>query len=276
MFGNIIYTPSPNTYCKYALLGYCVTLKVETKIQYTSSGIGFIVVDGNSSASRISTSTAIFCYRQNSSIWNTLHAAVKYSNTHDRRVVLFDYPGYGLSEGSPWEGSIVAALTDVIRTLGLPSVHLVGDSLGAGVVLSYLAKTAGSSPTTVDTVRLISPFISMTDKMCGNSSNLLSAVYRFCGDCFYQNDRNIWAVPKDVPVFIFSLAPFEDSDIIILDKKGKEKTTDGERLCRIRGNTHYVQCDYPWCGPDEFGYVCASKEDVVHPYSQYTEKMSEF
>ena len=270
MFGNVIYT-SPESYCRHALLSHCKALQVNTKIQYTPSGIGYIIIESTSPL--CSQSPAVFCYHQNASIWNTLPAAVRYSNAHGRRVVLFDYPGYGLSEGSPREGNIVAALDDVIRMLDLQSVHLVGDSIGAGVVLSYMAnqvKPHSQTRTQVETIRLISPFISMKARLCGDSF-VLSFAYQMCGDCFYQNDRNIFAVPETVPIFIFELTSYSYANYIPV-----ERSRDGLVLSQLRGNTHYMACDYPDCDTDTFGYLCATKEDVAFPYAQHTEKMSEF
>ena len=292
MFGNIIYTPTPESYCKYALLARCADLSIQTVVQYTPSGIGYVVVDniglrpGLDGALTSTAGTAVFCYHQSASIWATLPSAVEYSRVHGRRVVLFDYPGYGISEGSPWENSIVAALEDVVRTINLPSVHLVGDSVGAGVVLSYMAKRVRSEshrtwawthppqkhlhPTQIESIRLVSPFTSLKSHLFGDSP-LLSAVYQVCGDCFYQNDQNIYAVPESVPVFIFSLVSYYCADYVPV-----KHPDDGHRLSQLRGNTHYVACDYPSCNPNRFGYMCASKEDVAYPHSQYTGKMSEF
>eukprot|EP01060_Flectonema_neradi_P031479 TRINITY_DN4791_c3_g1_i2.p1 TRINITY_DN4791_c3_g1~~TRINITY_DN4791_c3_g1_i2.p1 ORF type:complete len:300 (+),score=37.46 TRINITY_DN4791_c3_g1_i2:233-1132(+) len=95
-------------------------------------------------------------------------------------VVLAEYPGYGLFEGSPSMSTINAAAWSVLRfitdTLGFPSssVVLLGRSIGTGVA-SRLAARAASLNENIRGVVLVSPYTSVLDLV----SDHVSFVSRF-------------------------------------------------------------------------------------------------
>ena len=80
------------------------------------------------------------------------------------RPLAVDLRGFGDSDPEPVDatrglGDYADDLAAVIEALGLPSVHLVGWSMGGGVVLQYLAERPGAHRTaSVTLVAPVSPF----------------------------------------------------------------------------------------------------------------------
>jgi pimeloyl-ACP methyl ester carboxylesterase len=89
----------------------------------------------------------------------------------DWQVYLFEYPGYGARPGTPSEDNINTAATEAVEALlaeiSAP-LYLVGESLGSGVA-SHLA---GSMPTQIAGLLLVTPFTSLTDVAAGHFSFL--------------------------------------------------------------------------------------------------------
>lgn len=78
-------------------------------------------------------------------------------------VLLYDYPGYGLSEGTPTEEGCYSSHETAVNYLleiGVEpeNITLMGQSLGTGVVIDYAAKFGWKSP-----IILISPYTSIVD-----------------------------------------------------------------------------------------------------------------
>lgn len=86
------------------------------------------------------------------------------------RVILAEYPGYGSRPGKTSEKEFtedaIESIRLVLKEFGRP-LHLIGESLGCGVVCGVVAK----SNTTIDGVTLITPWDSL--------SNLASSKYWF-------------------------------------------------------------------------------------------------
>ncbi len=74
------------------------------------------------------------------------------------KVISYDYPTYGLSQGELDEFTCYQSLTDVINHYSKinPNILLVGQSLGTGIVIDYISKNVWSNP-----VILISPYKSI-------------------------------------------------------------------------------------------------------------------
>lgn len=95
--------------------------------------------------------------------------------SHALRVgaVIYDYQGYGLSEGSPSEKKCYQDHESIIETL--VSVHnipkermiLIGQSIGTGVVVDYVANHEWNNP-----IILISPYKSIISIVAESSSCL--------------------------------------------------------------------------------------------------------
>ena len=85
----------------------------------------------------------------------------------DWDVYLFEYPGYGARPGAPSESGIKAAALDAVEELLTEDprpIYLAGESLGSGVA-TWLA---GTLPTKVAGLLLVTPFTSLTDVAAGH------------------------------------------------------------------------------------------------------------
>ena len=77
-------------------------------------------------------------------------------------VILYDYPGYGHSSGSPSETNCYEAITSVVKyvttTLHVleKNITLIGQSLGTGITIDYVSKNNWKYP-----IILISPYKSI-------------------------------------------------------------------------------------------------------------------
>ena len=99
------------------------------------------------------------------------------------QVVCYDYPGYGLSEGRPSEGKCFEAIDNVINFYrnfySSKDILLVGQSLGTGVVMHFLATNDWTSPAI-----LISPYKSIPRVIydvpleCSFRHNTFSTIYK--------------------------------------------------------------------------------------------------
>ena len=102
----------------------------------------------------------IFAHDNNSDIITMYDFAKNWSNQLTTNVVLFDYPGYGLSKGSPSENncydSIIAIVNEFTKKISPKNIILVGHALGAGVIIEYVYKTKWTHP-----IILISPYKSI-------------------------------------------------------------------------------------------------------------------
>src|SRR5215472_18893939 len=83
------------------------------------------------------------------------------------RPLAVDLRGFGGTDPEPVDatrglGDYADDLAALIESLGLPSVHLVGWSMGGGVVMQYLAERPGGAPAhraaSVTLVAPVSPF----------------------------------------------------------------------------------------------------------------------
>lgn len=189
MYSDLIY--HPQTYTISWLESICNYEGIKTKVRFTNEGVGFLTVGGYNKY-------ALYCYGNASSIMNSLNVAKEYGYMNKVTVILFDYPGYGISSGSPSEKSITDALDSVLEYF--PKVTLIGESIGTGVVLSYAAKYGTSR---ISSIRLISPFTSILAVVSTNF--LIKILYDITGSCFYNSLDNIKKISPDVPIHIFSL-----------------------------------------------------------------------
>jgi len=104
----------------------------------------------------------IFCHGTGSDVDSDYDFFKSVSDSEGNSIMLFDYPGYGLSEGRPSESKCVESLRIVIdhaKTFFEENkIILVGSSLGTGVVIKYISEHQWVTP-----VVLISPFTKITD-----------------------------------------------------------------------------------------------------------------
>jgi pimeloyl-ACP methyl ester carboxylesterase len=93
---------------------------------------------------------------------STFHTfAAWLASSYGVNAVVYDYPGYGLSEGTPSEEgccSALAVMVDHYKTRCRPeNIVLVGQSLGTGVTVDYASRTQWEA-----SVALISPYKSIS------------------------------------------------------------------------------------------------------------------
>ena len=103
----------------------------------------------------------VFSYGTGDCVDSLLAYAQQMSDALHAVVVLYDYVGYGRSQGKPSEKGCYESLDTVMRTLIplLLSSHpplLVGHSLGTGVVVEYATRNHWTAP-----IVLLSPYKSM-------------------------------------------------------------------------------------------------------------------
>lgn len=185
----------------------------------------------------------IYCYGNASNLLNSISLAKEFCEKYKITVILFDYPGYGISDGKPNEKSLIDALGRVIDKIG--NCHLVGESIGAGVVLSYIG-TYGTSK--VKSVNLISPFSSLVSVISKNS--IVELFYDITGTCFYRNYYNISKINWPLPVTIINLqedtliGPKHSIILANICKHCKHITLNGLNRNITHGNFGYIAINY--------------------------------
>lgn len=92
----------------------------------------------------------IFAHDNNSDIVAMYDFAKNWANKLAINVVLFDYPGYGLSKGNPSEDSCYDSITlvvnDFVAKVNSRNITLVGHELGTGVVIEYVYRNKWTCP----------------------------------------------------------------------------------------------------------------------------------
>ena len=229
MYDSLIY--HPNLYTVEDLMNECLKLGIITTVKITPDNIGYITI-GNY------TKYAVYCYGNASSIIDMLRLGCEYSRTNKITIILFDYPGYGISKGSPSEKNNIDALNSVLKNFN--SVQLIGESLGTGVVLSYVGKFGSDK---ILSIRLVSPFTSLLRVISSNM--IVEMFYDVTGSCHYRNYNNIAMVPHKIPVYIYSLI----QDELIPPIHGKILHESGN-------NVRFFEISDAKFNHSSFGYKC--------------------
>lgn len=173
MFGSLIY--EPKKYDVECLLTYLQ----ENEQMNIVDDVCYVVIGTYDK-------TVIYCNGNAGCIITSLDDARIFSEKNEVNVVLFDYPGYGPSEGNPSEMNNVNALRSVIEDLNLNDILLLGNSIGTGVVLSYMYRFRDER---VKCVHLISPFTCLSDVVSQNI--LFNVMFSALSSDIYDNMRNI-------------------------------------------------------------------------------------
>jgi len=116
----------------------------------------------------------------NASDINTMFDYIKILANETRcRVVIFDYPGYGCSDGSATEDGCCQAMDATVNqvmtrfNVSEKDIYLFGQSLGTGVVIDYAYRHKWKN-----NIVLISPYKSIMRVVTGSS--MLRPFDRFC------------------------------------------------------------------------------------------------
>lgn len=108
-------------------------------------------------------------------IYDSLDYLTRLCNQINVGIIVYDYQGYGLSEGSPSEQNCYDDITAIVNyvknemKINPDQITLIGRSLGTGVVVDYAWKNKWKRP-----IILISPYKSMTSVV----SNSLAFSFR--------------------------------------------------------------------------------------------------
>lgn len=181
--------------------------------------------------------TIIYASGNNTSVLQMIPLAKEYSRMTRKNVIIFDYPGYGFLTGTPDHDSTSHALMTIMKDE--EKYHLIGESIGTGVVLSYINRYGTNR---ILTVSLISPFTSLESIVY--RSYLIEMLYSMVGTIFFDNYLNIQKIPNHIPVKIFSL---KNDEVIGSDH--------GKRLHELCCHSEFIELENPTYSHGNFSHL---------------------
>jgi len=109
------------------------------------------------------------------------------SNVLGIRIIIYDYPGYGLSKGTSTEKNCIEALRKTILYTreSVKNITLIGESLGTGVIIGFCYYYPSLTP---KNIILISPFKSII-RIFIDSQFVEDLFVSFETDCFKNISR---------------------------------------------------------------------------------------
>lgn len=232
MFKSYIYHPQKNTLHQIV---ECLSFYHEYNPVKFIENIAYVKI-GNYQKN------VIYCYGNAGSILRMIHHAKEYSRKNKVNIIIFDYPGYGISGGSPSEQNNTYALKRVIDEFD--SVELIGESIGTGVVLSYMAHYQGYK---VNKIYLISPFLSIINVV--TNSEIIEMIFSLLSNDIYDNIWNIQFVK--CPIEIYTLK----SDEIVPSSHGRKLFS---RIRNQRCDNKFLELNNPDCDHGMVGFLCLS------------------
>lgn len=162
----------------------------------------------------------IFSHGNACDLFGMYEFAKFWANKLNIAVVLYDYPGYGVSNGKPTEQGCYESLTGIVaeisKIVNIKDITLVGQSIGTGVVVDQIANNKSLSGAI-----LISPYtsvVAIASDMVSSSSSSLSSTSTFLSTpidkfCSLKKIKNV-----ECPVKIFH----GNQDNVINVSHGKE------------------------------------------------------
>lgn len=230
MFGSYIYYPI--SYTMGQLRDAIATDRINAQIKL-ANGTFYCIIGRY-------TKNVVYCYGNACSMLGMLQRAKRYSDKNRVNIILFDYPGYGLTPGYPNEENNINALKDVIDQF--MEVELIGESIGTGVALSYMKKFECFR---VKRLYLINPFLSLIKLVSDNS--IVDLFFNSLTSDRYENIWNIQFVT--CPIEIYSLL----NDEVIPGTSGNilfDRIRNGARTNKMRQITNLDYCH------GNFGSLC--------------------
>ena len=182
------------------------SLGPQVKEIYTEKGnIPYILIENKKVDKYI-----IFSHGNGTNIFNSYEFGKHLAKETKYNVVLYDYIGYGISEGDSTENNCYLSLEKIVELVlektSESNIYLFGHSLGTGVIIDYVSKNLWTN-----TIVLISPFL-----------NILSVVnyYLFYFPNFlnkfnsYEKIKNVYCPIKLIHGEFDTLIPKYHSEII--------------------------------------------------------------
>ena len=127
-------------------------------LKITTTGITFVEIEP---IMKTSFDIIIYSHGNAIDIYETYYSMVELADMTGKKVIVYDYPSYGLSTGICTEDSTIDSLADIVQFYN--NIILIGESIGTGVVLGYLSKYKNDK---IKKVVLISPFLSIPKIVC--------------------------------------------------------------------------------------------------------------
>lgn len=195
------------------------------KIFFTENNIAFVSFGTHYSK------VAVFSYGLGCVMEQFFDICNRFSKLNKICVVIYDYPGCGLSDGSFGESYLIDSLEEIIN-ITKPTI-LIGFSIGTGVVLSYMNKNKDKE-TGIRIILLIAAFSSI--RAIAN----FSSVTEFAIDVFvnfkFKNYLNISSIPKTCKI----CAVYSSSDELINFEHGDNLKRNNSNLELIKIIDEYI------------------------------------
>lgn len=197
----------------------------EQRIFYTDNNIAFVSFGTEYSK------TAVFSYGLGCTMDDFFETCEDFVHKNKICLIIYDYPGCGLSEGSFGETHVVDALEKIIN-LTNPTI-LIGFSLGTGVILSYMNRHKNKK-SKIRRILLIAGFSSI--RYIANYGPVTELFLDVLINFNFKSYINIKSIPKSCQV----IAVYSNTDELIGPKHGEilKKHNSDIRLVKI--NESYI------------------------------------
>lgn len=174
----------------------------------------------------------LYCHGNGEDVSHNAEFVAQLSQALDASVFVFDYRGYGHSEGTPDEAGCIAdglaAQRWLAQRVGRPSgdVVLMGRSLGGAVATAVAAEQGARA------LVLVNSFSRLTDvaashypwlpvhAMMKNRYDSLARIRRFAGPVFQCHGTKDWIVPIRLGRELFAAAPTGNKRFVELAGQG--------------------------------------------------------
>ncbi len=137
----------------------------------------------------------VFSHGNGDNIFTIYYLLLELSNIWNIKIIIYDYPGYGLTKGIPSEKECVRSLSDIICTYPGREIILLAHSLGTGVTLKMLSSCNFHPYLTI----LLAPFRNIP-RVVSNSSSLDSS-YSMINSNKFDSYWNIRLARGNIVIF---------------------------------------------------------------------------
>lgn len=161
----------------------------------------------------------IYSHGNGEDVYSANNFFVNAANIYNIAIVLYDYPGYGLSTGEQNEKDVTDSLYNVIDMYKQYKILLLGFSLGTGVIISCLHKYKLNYPTV-----LIAPYMSISRLLFNNI--FFNSFSYMIADCNFDSYNKVSEI--DAPMYLYhgkkdDIIPYYHSMMLIQEIKNESK-----------------------------------------------------